>query len=128
MKKWLRTIKKTIRSSRGEMIIETVVSLLILAILLGAVTGMIQTSLRLTGEWTREATLAQQETFNPTVMELYDDDAIEISFTAAPILGAGGVVVVPVPPAAAGLVDAAHDVIPRWNEEDGIFAFTPDNN
>jgi len=68
------SIKKRLRSKRGETLVEAIVSILLLAILMTTVTVMIQTSLRLTANSMREAEIMQELTFNPAFRDAIEQD------------------------------------------------------
>ena len=108
MKRSIRKIRKTIRSNKGEMLLESIVSLLILSILLVSVAVTIQTALRITGISLQEAQETQETRINPLVLAQYtDSEATNITFTAGGIL-------------------ASHQVV--FNLDGGILAFSPPLN
>jgi len=69
----IQTTKKRLRLRRGETLVEAIVSILLLAILLGTVTAMIQVSLNLTARALEEARELQNDTFNPAIFGTHDD-------------------------------------------------------
>lgn len=112
MKMWIRRIKKIIRSNKGETLMETIVSLIILSILLLAVTTMIQTALRMTSISIQNAE-GTQDNVNFVILSEYtlseysdSGELAEITFTVS---GMG--------------ISASHDII--LNKEGNIIAFTP---
>lgn len=106
MKMWIQKTKKIIRSNKGETLVESIVSLLVLSILLFAVTTMIQTALRITSASTQTAK-GIQDTLNIVIRSEYSDSVPDqITFTAS---GFG--------------ISATHDII--LNKDGGIIAFAP---
>jgi len=73
MKSLKDSIKKVLRSNRGETLVEAIVSILLLAILMTTVTAMIQTSLRLTANSMRDAEELQSDTFNLAIAGTHPD-------------------------------------------------------
>jgi len=65
MKSLIIRIKKALRSKRGEMLMEAIVSIILLVILLTTITAMIATSRRLTANSMVEAREMQEETLIP---------------------------------------------------------------
>jgi len=110
MKKWVLKTKNILRSKRGETLMESIVSLLILTILLTAVGMMIQTALNMTLISTQNAREMQHDIANPTIRALYatgSTDDTEIIFSS-PEIGAG--------------FTASHEVVIF---DGGIIAFSP---
>jgi len=66
-------VNNRLRSKRGETLVEAIISILLLAILLGTVTAMIQVSLTLTARSMEEARELQNNTFNPAIFGIHDD-------------------------------------------------------
>ena len=69
----IQSTKKRLRSKRGETLVEAIVSILLLAILLGTVTAMIQVSLNLTARALEDSTGLQTNTFNPAIFGTHED-------------------------------------------------------
>lgn len=108
MKTLIQRIKKTIRSNKGETIMEGIVSLLVLSILLLVVTTMIQTALRMTSVSIQNAK-ESQDVFNDVALSEYSDsESAEITFSFS-FSGTS--------------MSAAHDII--VNKDGGIIAFAP---
>lgn len=106
MKILIQRIKRIIRSNKGETIVESIVSLLILSILLLAVTTIIQTALRMTSVSIQNAK-ETQDLFNIVAKAEYSDsEPAEITFSASDIN-----------------ISATHHII--FNKDDGIIAFSP---
>jgi len=112
MKERIFKIRKTFRSKKGETIMECIASLLILAILMVAVTTIIQASLRMTETSTVRA-MERQAIANNMIMDVSAGGGIPITFTTT----AGSA------PEAAEGINASHLV--TVHNEDGIIAFTP---
>jgi len=74
MKKQIHKIKRILCSNKGETIMESIASLLILSILLMAVTMMIQTAQQLTAMSTTTATDVQENTINSAILGDYDGE------------------------------------------------------
>ena len=62
-------INNALRSKKGETLVEAIVSILLLTILLGTITAMIHTSLRLTANTMQEADGMQNDVFNPAIFD-----------------------------------------------------------
>jgi len=106
MRKWIHKIEKNIVSKRGETLAESIVSLLIFAILMLSVTMMIQTALRTTARSTRAAREAQDH-INLVILSKYDEET-DITFSYE---------------IAGETKSVRHRV--RFNESGGIIGFTP---
>jgi len=106
MKKRILKIKRILRSNAGETIMESIASLLVLAILLMAVTMMIQTSLRMTAASNVSATESQAGTVNSAILGIFSGKGKDIVFSAP-----------------GGEISAAHTV--NFTNDDGIIAFIP---
>jgi len=111
MKNLVSRIKKALLARKGESLIEAVASMLVLVILMATVSGMIQTSLRITGIALGEAQVMQENTINELVLGHYSISTVgnlEIVFDIA-----GGL-----------FYDLIQEV--EYNTaEDGIIAFSP---
>ena len=107
MKESLQRIKKNITDSKGETLMESIISLLILSVLLVAVATMIQAALGLTNSLTQRANSTQEDTINPVILTDYSN-----SITNSIIFFAED-----------GSISAAHDVL-VFNE-DGLVGFSP---
>jgi len=112
MKISIQTIKKIFRSNKGETLVESIVSLLILSILLLAVTTMIQTALRMTSASAQKARGVQEDTVNPVILADYRDSEndVAITFEATAIEGEYN-------------IEAKHNVV--FNQDGGLIAFSP---
>jgi hypothetical protein len=64
-------VKERLTSNKGEMLVETLMSLVIFAILLGAVFLIVTRSQTMTSNSIREARVMQQGEVNPALMEAY---------------------------------------------------------
>jgi competence protein ComGC len=104
MKERFYKMREKLRSSKGETIMECIASLLILAILMVAVTTIIQASLKMTETSTVRAA-AQQVTMSDIMLGDYSNPG-SITFSNA----------------AAG-INVTHDVF--FYNQDGTIAFTP---
>jgi uncharacterized protein (UPF0333 family) len=107
MKILIQKIKKILHSNKGETLIESIASLLVLTVLIAAISTMINFSLRITSDATRNAR-AMQDTVNEVIWE-EPGDSLEITFT---FIDSGGIA-----------ISASHDV--EFNEHGGIRAFYP---
>jgi len=112
MKISIQTIKKIFRSNKGETLVESIVSLLILSVLLLAVTTMIQTALRMTSASAQKARGMQEDTVNPVILADYRDSEndVAITFEATAIEGEHN-------------IEAKHNVV--FNQDGGLIAFSP---
>ena len=108
----IRRAKKIFRSKKGETLMESIVSMLVLSVLLAAITMMILTALKFTNTLTQRATTMQEEKINPAVLLSKTTGSGEITFTAASDA-----------PDAATDISAKHNV--RVYDDDGIIAFAP---
>ena len=107
MKKWTDKTKATIQCDKGETLIETIVSIIIFAIFMLAISMMISTSLKLTSVSTQNTNHMQEEIINPVMMYEYNDSTnVNISFSNS-VFG----------------ISTSHTT--RLNDKDGIVAFTP---
>lgn len=109
----IRGIKKILRSQKGELLVESLVSLAILSILLTTVTAMVQFSLRVTYNTTQNAMAQQEDILNPIIWTDYDGSsptvtAAKITFTETLVTDG---------------IEAFHDVY--FNTDGGFIAFTP---
>ena len=82
MKKMMESLKRILLKNKGEMLIEAIVSILLLAILLTTVTAMIMASRRMTARSMVDARTMQEETFNPTTLRGPGSRAGTIRFTS----------------------------------------------
>jgi len=104
-------VKKRLHSKSGETLVEAIISILLLAILLGTVTAMIHVSLNLTARALEEATELQNDTFNPAIFGTHDDyEQGEITF---------------VTPATSTNIATNHDIY-VFEIADDIVSFIPD--
>ena len=109
MKSLMCKVKIRLRSKRGETLVEAIVSILLLAILLGTVTAMIHVSLNLTARALEEATELQTNTFNPAIIGTHEDfEPGVLSFETA-----------------TGLIETEHEIYVFEITED-IVSFIPD--
>jgi Tfp pilus assembly protein PilV len=69
----LNTIKQKTRTSKGESLIETIASLLLLTIIFASITSMVQVSIKYSDTATQRAR-ENQEAVNPVVLQERDDD------------------------------------------------------
>lgn len=106
MKILIQRIKKIIRSNKGETIVESIVSLLILSILMLAVTTIIQTALKMTSVSIQNAKETQDVLNIIAQAEYSDSEPAEITFSASDIS-----------------ISATHNTI--LNKDGGIIAFSP---
>jgi len=102
-------VNNKLRSNGGETLVEAIVSILLLAILLGTVTAMIQVSLNLTARALEEAADLQNNTFNPAIFGTHEDIALGAITFDSP----------------STLVNTQHDIYVFEITED-IVSFNPD--
>ena len=108
--KTLRTkLKEIFGNNKGESLIESLVSVFVLALLILAITSIIQVSLRMSNRAIENAETMQVDVFNPLLGdELADDDMFTLIFTN-PIF----------------TVDVEHTDELRVVNVEGIWAFSP---
>jgi hypothetical protein len=102
----LMQLKKKITSNKGELLAETLISMLILVVLIALVTNVIQHALIMIGNSIQRGREIQEEQVNPAVMGGYQDPAET------------GIITFSMPG-----VSASHSV---FITEDGITAFSPE--
>jgi competence protein ComGC len=104
--------KKKFASNKGELLVETMISLLILAILIAVVTSVIVNALGMITNSGQRARDLQSNQINPAILIDYEDPANETSilFTCASTCACG-----------LGL-NVFHEIYFR---DEGIIAFTP---
>jgi len=110
--KLIAKIKKSLRSKRGESIVEAIVSFVILGMLLTTVFGIIRFSLVMSGDSISDAN-ADQAHVNELVLE--DDSRWSAAVTAEIVFRS-------VDPALD--IEAVHDI--QLYDQDGMLAFIPD--
>ena len=86
MKSLIGKIKRILHKQTGEILMEAIVSVLLLAILLVTITTMIQTSRNITANSMQEARQFQEEVLNPAVLASDEQDLVtgNIAFTFTP--------------------------------------------
>ena len=104
-------IKKTLRSKRGESLMEAIVSLLILGILMTTIVSVIRFSMTMTGTSIRDATITQSD-MNSLRLEDLGENLSPVLLT----ITADGYI----------QIDASHDV--ELHVENNIVAFYPIGN
>lgn len=116
MKKWIDNGKNIFHSTRGETILEGVVSLLLLSALILAVTMMVQSSFKMTSMFTQQSRQLQEDIINPIILSNeesgsnyseYEETNINISYELD-----------------GKTKTAIHKV--EFNTADGIIAFAPE--
>lgn len=81
MRNWIRNTQVALGSAKGESLIESVISLLILSILMLAVAAILTTSLNITVRAVGNATALQEDTVNTIIMsDLSDGEEGDIAF------------------------------------------------
>lgn len=110
MKKWIHKIKKTLLSTEGESLAESIASLFVFLVLLLAVTIMIKTSLKITSTSILDAKKMQENIVNPVILsDISNGRRYNITFSNS----------------ASGIqIHAEHKVVLRNNS--GIIAFDPE--
>ena len=102
--------RRPLRSRKGETLLETVISFLLLAVLLMGVSFMTETALRITRASTDSARATQQEVVNPLLRRdagrFAPGATVEFSFPGT------------------GLEKVSHPV--RLYQDNGLIAFIPD--
>lgn len=106
MRMWTLRINKIICLNKGETLVESVVSLLVLSLLLLVVTATIQTALRMTSV-SLQKVKETQDVLNAVARSEYSESELaEITFSAS---GLG--------------ISAKHNIV--LNKDGGIIAFAP---
>jgi len=105
MKNLIRDIKGILRSKRGELVLESIVSLLMFSILLAGVSAMLQTSIMMISVSIRNAKELQEQTINKITLSEYEYSS-EAVLTLTHAYGS-----------------ASHEIV--FNDSD-IIAFVPD--
>jgi hypothetical protein len=89
MKLSVSEFKKRLISNRGELIVETIVSFLVLAILISAVFLVIGRAMTLAGNSSREARISQEGEVNPSLLSNFEHSVpVVIEFWANGVLWA----------------------------------------
>ena len=113
--KTLRTkLKEIFGNNKGESLIESLVSVFVLALLVVTITGIVQVSLRMSNRAIENAETMQEDVFNPLLGdELADDVICTIIFEFVD------------PSNPANTVNVTHADELRLVNEQGIWAFSP---
>ena len=116
MRSLMYKVKKRLRSKRGETLVEAIVSILLLAILLGTVTAMIQVSLNLTARALDDATRLQDNMFNPAILGSPAD------FTMGTVVSGGTLIFIT---QNSDLIETKHDIDIYLDVNEDIISFIP---
>ena len=85
----LNKIVKRLTSNKGELLVETLISFLILSVLVGAVVGVLNSSMQSTGSSIQDGKILQEVEINPAVLSNYiASETATITFSGPGLSGA----------------------------------------